>query len=116
MKVVVLKTEGKKEEPEAVEDEGRKGSGRTVMVGVRLDDQSNQLLTWSLSNVTETGDRVVALHVLSKSCNSDDLLGNSSSSLISIARGFESMLCTYDDYCRSKQVVGLYVLGFLLFK
>lgn len=34
------------------------------MVGVKLDGQSRELLTWALVKVAQTGDRVVALHVL----------------------------------------------------
>ena len=39
-------------------------SGRTVMVGMKMDSQSRELLTWALVKVAQTGDHVVALHVL----------------------------------------------------
>lgn len=40
------------------------GGGRTVVVGVKLDAQSRELLTWALVKVAQPGDRVIALHVL----------------------------------------------------
>lgn len=46
--------------------EGRDGEagGRTVVVGVKLDSPSRELLTWALVKVAQPGDIVVALHVL----------------------------------------------------
>lgn len=38
--------------------------GRTVVVGVKLDSYSRELLTWALVKVAQAGDRVIALHVL----------------------------------------------------
>lgn len=38
--------------------------GRTVMVGVKLDPQSRELLTWAMVKVAQPGDTVIALHVL----------------------------------------------------
>lgn len=40
--------------------------GRTVVVGVKLDSPSRELLTWALVKVAQPGDLVVALHVLGK--------------------------------------------------
>lgn len=41
------------------------GSGRrTVVVGVKMDSPSKELLTWALVKVAQPGDLVVALHVL----------------------------------------------------
>jgi hypothetical protein len=39
------------------------GSGRTVVVGIRRDAASKELLTWALVKVANAGDRVVAVHV-----------------------------------------------------
>lgn len=39
------------------------GRGRTVVVGIRRDAASRELLTWALVKVANAGDRVVALHV-----------------------------------------------------
>ena len=36
---------------------------RTVVVGIRSDAASRELLTWALVKVANAGDRVVALHV-----------------------------------------------------
>lgn len=38
--------------------------GRAVVVGVKLDSYSRELLTWALVKVAHAGDRVIALHVL----------------------------------------------------
>lgn len=38
-------------------------SGGTVVVGIRRDAASRELLTWALVKVANAGDRVVALHV-----------------------------------------------------
>ena len=42
---------------------GGGGGGRTVVVGIRRDAASRELLTWALVKVANAGDRVVALHV-----------------------------------------------------
>lgn len=54
-----------------VEQRGITGEGemescrsRTVVVGVKLDAHSRELLTWALVKVAQPGDTVVALHVL----------------------------------------------------
>jgi hypothetical protein len=43
---------------------GDGGGGRKVLVGVKLDPRSRELLTWALVKVAEPGDLVIALHVL----------------------------------------------------
>lgn len=48
--------------------------GRTVMVGVRMDSQSRELLTWALVKVAAPGDRVIALHVLPSSSIGSDFV------------------------------------------
>lgn len=40
--------------------------GRSVVVGVKLDSKSRELLTWALVKVAQPGDRVIAIHVLGK--------------------------------------------------
>ena len=44
--------------------EAEKSGGGTVVVGVKLDSQSRELLTWALVKVAQPGDCVIALHVL----------------------------------------------------
>lgn len=39
-------------------------SGRSVLVGMKLDSHSRELLTWALVKVAQPGDLVIALHVL----------------------------------------------------
>lgn len=46
---------------------GEGGGGEVVMVGVKLDGESKELLTWALVKVAQPGDRVIALHVLDSS-------------------------------------------------
>lgn len=41
-------------------------SHRTVVVGVKMDSQSRELLTWALVKVAQSGDHVIALHVLNE--------------------------------------------------
>lgn len=48
------------------EAEVESSGGRTVLVGVNLDSQSRELLTWALVKVAQPGDCVIALHVLDK--------------------------------------------------
>jgi hypothetical protein len=46
---------------------GASSTGRTVVVGVKMESNSHhstQLLTWSLVNVAQPGDLILALHVL----------------------------------------------------
>lgn len=50
---------------EACESEG--DGGAVVVVGVKLDSRSKELLTWALVKVANAGDRVVALYVLDPS-------------------------------------------------
>ena len=54
------------------------GDGKTVVVGVKMDAQSRELLTWSLVKVAQPGDTVIALHVL----------GTNGNFIISIFLGF----------------------------
>ncbi|KAH9757224.1 protein kinase domain-containing protein [Citrus sinensis] len=66
------------------------GAGRTVVVGVKLDTHSRELLTWALVKVAQPGDTVIALHVLS--------------SLLSLVKAFDSVLAVYEGFCNLKQV------------
>ncbi|KAE8718635.1 NAD(P)H-quinone oxidoreductase subunit M [Hibiscus syriacus] len=43
---------------------GGDGRGGTVVVGVKFDSSSRELLTWALVKVAQPGDCVIALHVL----------------------------------------------------
>ncbi|KAM1527938.1 hypothetical protein ACFXTI_017044 [Malus domestica] len=80
---------------------GGGGGGKTVVVGVKLDSHSKELLTWALVKVAETGDNVVAIHVLE-----DHLLASSdgTSSLLSLVKTFDSVLSAYEGFCNLKQV------------
>ncbi|KAF5467900.1 hypothetical protein F2P56_012107 [Juglans regia] len=75
--------------------------GRTVVVGVKLDSPSRELLTWALVKVAQPGDLVVALHVLGK----DEIVDrDGKSSLLSLVKAFDSVLAVYEGFCNLKQV------------
>ncbi|KAK1361423.1 putative receptor-like serine/threonine-protein kinase [Heracleum sosnowskyi] len=80
-------------------DDGVAGecSSRTVMVGVKMDSQSRELLTWALVKVAQSGDHVVALHVLNDNVNVDR-------SLLSLVKEFDAILSVYEGFCNLKQV------------
>ncbi|GAV69118.1 Pkinase domain-containing protein/Usp domain-containing protein [Cephalotus follicularis] len=73
------------------------GDGKTVIVGVKFDAQSRELLTWALVKVAQPGDRIIALHVL-------DTFTESTGSLLSLVKTFDSMLAVYEGFCNLKQV------------
>ncbi|KAL1833702.1 hypothetical protein ACET3Z_003353 [Daucus carota] len=76
-------------------------SERTVVVGVKMDPHSKELLTWALVKVAETGDRVIALHVLGDHEIVDQ---DGKSSLLSLVKAFDSVLAVYEGFCNLKQV------------
>lgn len=43
--------------------EERERNGETIVVGVRMDQQSRELLTWALVKIAQPGDQVIALHI-----------------------------------------------------
>ncbi|XP_073278606.1 protein kinase STUNTED-like isoform X1 [Primulina huaijiensis] len=73
------------------------GGGTVVVVGVKLDLRSRELLTWALVKVAQAGDRVIALHVLDPSTADK-------TSLISLVKNFDSVLAAYEGFCNLKQV------------
>ncbi|KAL6966360.1 hypothetical protein U1Q18_032141 [Sarracenia purpurea var. burkii] len=76
-------------------------SGRTMMVGVKLDPQSRDLQTWALVKVAQPGDHVIIVQGLSKNEIVDR---NRKSSLLSLVKAFDSVLAVYDDFRNLKQV------------
>ncbi|KAJ8769127.1 hypothetical protein K2173_000902 [Erythroxylum novogranatense] len=91
MKLVSERTVG------TAEEDGDGGEGEVVVVGVKLDVQSKELLTWALMKVANPGDRVIALHVL-------DSVSGGTSSLMSLVKAFDSLLAVYEGFCNLKQV------------
>ncbi|KAI3672928.1 hypothetical protein L6452_39031 [Arctium lappa] len=75
--------------------------GRTLVVGVKLDSHSRELLTWALVKEAQPGDRVVALHILT---NNEILDRDGKSSLLSLVNSFDSVLAVYEGFCNLKQV------------
>ncbi|CAN4075720.1 unnamed protein product [Withania somnifera] len=74
---------------------------RTVIVGVKMDGASRELLTWALVKVAQPGDRVIALHVLN---NNEIVDRDGKSSLLSLVKAFDSVLAVYEGFCNLKQV------------
>ncbi|PSS00119.1 Receptor-like serine/threonine-protein kinase [Actinidia chinensis var. chinensis] len=90
--------------PTALAGEGREmenSGSRTVVVGVKLDSHSRELLTWALVKVALPGDRVIALHVLG---NNEIVDRDGKSSLLSLVKAFDSVLAVYEGFCNLKQV------------
>ncbi|GMP46779.1 hypothetical protein CsSME_00014815 [Camellia sinensis var. sinensis] len=75
--------------------------GRTVVVGVKLDSHSRELLTWALVKVAQPGDCVIVLHVLN---NNEIVDRDGKSSLLSLIKAFDSVLTVYEGFCNLKQV------------
>ncbi|KAJ0026406.1 hypothetical protein Pint_08089 [Pistacia integerrima] len=75
--------------------------GGTVVVGVKLDSHSRELLTWALVKVAQPGDSVIALHVLG---NNEIVDRDGKSSLLSLVKAFDSVLDVYEGFCNLKQV------------
>ncbi|KAK7350905.1 hypothetical protein VNO77_09948 [Canavalia gladiata] len=73
------------------------GGGRKVLVGVKLDPRSRELLTWALVKVAEPGDLVIAVHVL-------DTITEDTATLLSLVKTFDSVLAVYEGFCNLKQV------------
>ncbi|KAL9265716.1 kinase STUNTED-like protein [Drosera capensis] len=82
-------------------DGGGGGEGRTVVVGVKLDSHSKELLTWSLVKASNPGDRVIAIHVL----GSNEIVNREGkSTLLALVEAFDSILAVYEGFCNLKQV------------
>ncbi|KAG6504624.1 hypothetical protein ZIOFF_036958 [Zingiber officinale] len=88
------------------QNESDGGGGRMMVVGVKMDADSRELLTWSLVKLADAGDRVIALHVLPLTPldSSEDGLSCSYSSLLSLIKAFDATLAVYEGFCNLKQV------------
>ncbi|XP_056159218.1 protein kinase STUNTED-like isoform X2 [Syzygium oleosum] len=88
------------------EEEGGGGGGgaggeespAVVVVGVKMDGESRELLTWALVKVARPGDRVIALHVLEEAAS----IGTAS--FLSLVKAFDSVIAVYEGFCHLKQV------------
>ncbi|CAN1128155.1 Protein kinase STUNTED [Linum perenne] len=79
------------------------GVKEVVVVGVRLDSLSKELLTWALMKATKPGDRVIALHVLNSTATAVEIEGGTGS-LLALVKTFDSLLAVYEGFCNLKQV------------
>ncbi|KAG9148753.1 hypothetical protein Leryth_013429, partial [Lithospermum erythrorhizon] len=76
---------------------GGGGEGGVVVVGVKLDVKSKELLTWALVKVAQSGDHVIALHVL-------DPTNEDKTSPLSLVKRFHFVLAAYEGFCNLKQI------------
>ncbi|XP_015573007.2 protein kinase STUNTED isoform X1 [Ricinus communis] len=76
--------------------------GEVVVVGVKLDGDSRELLTWTLMKLAKPGDRVIALHVLDSLTGVEFVGGRTS--LLSLVKTFDCFLAVYEGFCNLKQV------------
>ncbi|XP_022772340.1 probable receptor-like serine/threonine-protein kinase At5g57670 isoform X2 [Durio zibethinus] len=83
------------------DEETVSSGGGMLVVGVKLDSPSRELLTWALIKVAQPGDCVIALHVLG---NNEIVDGDGKSSLLSLVKAFDSVLAVYEGFCNLKQV------------
>ncbi|KAF2291324.1 hypothetical protein GH714_022878 [Hevea brasiliensis] len=74
--------------------------GRTVMVGVKLDSQSRELLTWAMVKVAQPGDTVIALHVLGNNGTEDDRRNG----LLNVIQRSISLKSSGDNGCDDKSL------------
>ncbi|CAN1781133.1 Protein kinase STUNTED [Linum perenne] len=89
-------------EDATAEVSGGGGVKEVVVVGVRLDSLSKELLTWALMKATKPGDRVIALHVLNSTATAE--IEGGTGSLLALVKTFDSLLAVYEGFCNLKQV------------
>ncbi|XWS44668.1 hypothetical protein CRYUN_Cryun15aG0067500 [Craigia yunnanensis] len=115
--------------------EGEAG-GATVLVGVKFDGVSKELLTWAMVKVAQPGDHIIALHILDTATGiilltshifsfiyiyilltallfngiiflvkfSFPISAESTASILSLVKTFDSVLAVYEGFCNLKQV------------
>eukprot|EP00268_Persea_americana_P010741 TRINITY_DN14382_c0_g1_i5.p1 TRINITY_DN14382_c0_g1~~TRINITY_DN14382_c0_g1_i5.p1 ORF type:complete len:635 (-),score=103.56 TRINITY_DN14382_c0_g1_i5:1063-2967(-) len=74
-----------------------KDERKSVLVGIKINGNSRELLNWALAKVAEPGDRVVALHV----CQYSDLDKENSSAILST---LDDYLAVYEGFCSVKKI------------
>lgn len=85
-------------------EEGEKTAGKTLVVGMKMDGRSSELLTWALVNAANAGDRVIAMHVIRSAAKGPETF-QKPSSLISIVKALDNVLAVYEGFCNLKQIV-----------
>ncbi|KAK0583069.1 hypothetical protein LWI29_033018 [Acer saccharum] len=71
----------------------KKKEKKNVVVGIRIDNRSREILSWALAKVAEPGDSIIAVHV----CRNSDHVSKNKSLL-------ESYLEVYEGFCSVKKV------------
>jgi hypothetical protein len=73
------------------EVEAKATERRNVLVGIRIDSHSRELLSWAIAKVAEPGDCVVAVHVCGSSGNAFN------SSVVFFFYFFKKILHDFDE-------------------
>nr|CAD1817784.1 unnamed protein product [Ananas comosus var. bracteatus] len=81
------------------EEEEEAAAKKTMVVGIKMDSQSREILTWALVKLASPGDRVVAIHILPSSSSY-----SSSSSSSSSPVDLDAMIAVYEGFCNLKQI------------
>ncbi|KAH0922112.1 hypothetical protein HID58_022130 [Brassica napus] len=76
------------------------GGGCTVIVGVKFDTSSSELLDWALVKVAEPGDTIIALHILTNEITDQAV----NSTFLSLVKTLDSVREVYEGLCKLKQV------------
>ncbi|KAE9587346.1 hypothetical protein Lal_00005025 [Lupinus albus] len=79
------------------DDSGGVDARKKVLIGVKLDERSMELLTWTLLNVAVPGDLIIVLHVI-------ETISAGTASVLSILKRFDSVISTYKGFCNLQQV------------
>ncbi|XP_077246632.1 protein kinase STUNTED-like isoform X2 [Tasmannia lanceolata] len=74
----------------------KKGEGTSVLVGIRIDANSRELLNWALAKIAKPGDRVVAVHVFRPS--------EENFYKLSLEKSLDGYLAEYESFCNVKKV------------
>lgn len=98
-----------------------------MLVGVKFDgEESKNLLTWALVKVAQPGDHIVALHILDTAATGTShifssffylfflfngelefsfvISPESTASILSLVKTYDSILTVYEGFCNLKQV------------
>ncbi|KAF3786115.1 Proline-rich receptor-like protein kinase [Nymphaea thermarum] len=77
-----------------------KGSSRNLLVGIRLDGEGHELLSWAIFKVAEPGDSIIVLHVFKDS----GLSTKNKMSTLCLTKSLDSFLASYDSFCTMRKV------------
>ncbi|CAN6485266.1 unnamed protein product [Victoria cruziana] len=76
------------------------GSSRNLLVGIRMDGEGHELLSWAIFKVAEPGDGIIALHVFKDSGPST----KNKVSTLCLTKSFDTFLASYESFCAMRKV------------